>query len=87
MDEASKSVGKVQPYFIAYFNNNNKNLLMKYGEICSDVMRFWQEKRLNLSLQSKLNNTKKIKLGIISSHIRYHSIWNAFLKGISRRKP
>jgi predicted O-linked N-acetylglucosamine transferase (SPINDLY family) len=82
MDEASKSVGLVQPYYIAYFKNNNKDLLMKYGEICSDVMRFWQEKRLNLSLQSKLNNTKKIKLGIISSHIRYHSIWNAFLKGI-----
>jgi predicted O-linked N-acetylglucosamine transferase (SPINDLY family) len=82
MDEASKSVGLIQPYYIAYFKNNNKNLLMKYGEICSNVMRFWQEKRLNLPLQSKLNNTKKIKLGIISSHIRYHSIWNAFLKGI-----
>ena len=82
MDEASKSVGKDQPYNIAYFNNNNKDLLMKHGEICSNVMRFWQEKRLNLSFQSKLNNTKKIKLGIISSHIRYHSIWNAFLKGI-----
>jgi predicted O-linked N-acetylglucosamine transferase (SPINDLY family) len=82
MDKASKSVGKLHPYYIAYFKNNNKDLLMKYGKICSDVMRFWQEKRLNLSLQSKLNNTKKIKLGIISSHIRYHSVWNAFLKGI-----
>ena len=82
MDEASKFVGKVQPYYIAYFNNNNKDLLMKYGEICCNVMKFWQEKRLSLSLQPRLNNTEKIKLGIISSHIRYHSIWNAYLKGI-----
>jgi predicted O-linked N-acetylglucosamine transferase (SPINDLY family) len=84
LDEAIKAVGIVQPYYIAYLENNNKYLLTKYGEICCRVMSYWQDKHLGLlSNESKeLNIRRKIKVGIISSHIRYHSVWNAFLKGI-----
>jgi protein O-GlcNAc transferase len=84
LDQVFEVIGTCFPYYLAYFENNNKNLLEKHGEICCRVMKKWQEKNLpsfiNSDIESK--NKKKINIGIISSHIRYHSVWNHFLKGI-----
>ena len=33
LDEAVKVVGKSYPYYLAYFENNNRKLLEKHGEI------------------------------------------------------
>jgi predicted O-linked N-acetylglucosamine transferase (SPINDLY family) len=81
---AEKAVGKMQPYFIAYLDNNNKKLLTQYGDICHRVMKYWQKENniFRTEEQKSKENKTKIKIGIISSHIRYHSVWNAFLKGI-----
>ena len=84
LDQAFEVVGTCFPYYLAYFEKNNKNLLEKHGEICCRVMKNWQEKNLPSFINSNIerNNKKKISIGIISSHIRYHSVWNHFLKGI-----
>ena len=84
LDQSFEVVGTCFPYYLAYFENNNKNLLEKHGEICCRVMKNWQEKNLPSFINSNIerNNKKKISIGIISSHIRYHSVWNHFLKGI-----
>ena len=84
LDQAFEVIGTCFPYYLAYFENNNRNLLEKHGEICCRVMKNWQEKNLSSFVNStiKTKKNKKIKLGIISSHIRYHSVWNHFLKGI-----
>ena len=81
---AEKAVGKMQPYFIAYLDNNNKDLLSRYGNICHRVMRYWQEANNIHRFEERKNTggTGKIRIGIISAQIRYHSVWNAFLKGI-----
>lgn len=75
-------IGKNQPYYIAYLNNNNKKILIKYGYICEKIMADWLQRFKSKEEYKNKNNLEKIKIGIISSHIRYHSIWNAFLKGI-----
>ena len=84
IDEAAKFVGKSFPYYLAYHENDNKDLLEKHGKICHRIMKHWQEKQSisknNEVITKKIS--KKIKIGIISSHIHYHSVWNAFLKGI-----
>ena len=84
LDETAEVVGKSQPYYLAYFEIDNKFLLDKYGEICCRVMKHWQEKNLIAPVNSitKRNAGGKIKVGIVSAHIRYHSVWNAFLKGV-----
>jgi len=75
-------VGKNQPYHIAYLNTNNVEILRKYGKLCADIMSKSVPNILNKPLIKEIKKDEKIKIGIISSHIKYHSIWNAFLKGI-----
>ena len=84
LNEFSKFVGTTYPYYIAYLENNNRFLLEKHGEICCHIMKNWQEKNLTSQINLSANSKKKgkIKVGIISSHIHYHSVWNMFLKGV-----
>lgn len=84
LNETSKVIGTSFPYFLAYFENNNRYLLEKHGDICCRVMKNWQEKNLRLLKNDGTKRKKggKIKVGIISSHVRYHSVWNHFLKGV-----
>ena len=84
LDKTVEVVGTCFPYYLAYFENNNRYLLEKHGEICCRVMKNWQGKNLIPSINSNTSSKKKekIKVAIISSHIRYHSVWNHFLKGV-----
>jgi tetratricopeptide (TPR) repeat protein len=84
LDETAKVVGKSQPYYLAFFEKNNKPLLEKHGDICCRVMGYWQEKNeiLPVNPTRKSDAGERIKIGIVSAHIRYHSVWNAFLKGM-----
>ena len=83
-NESAKAVGKFYPYYLAYFENDNRFLLEKHGELCHRVMKCWQlEKGIQSSNLITNNDTSmKIKIGIVSAHIFYHSVWNSFLKGI-----
>jgi len=84
LNKTFQVIGTCFPYYLAYFENNNRHLLEKHGEICCRVMKNWQEKNLSSlkNVSSNIKNKGKIKVGIISSHIRYHSVWNHFLKGV-----
>jgi protein O-GlcNAc transferase len=73
-------IGVKQLYYLAYNENNNKDIISKYGDICCKIMNEWQlEKKLHFSNKNK---NELIRIGIVSDHIRYHSVWNAFLNGI-----
>ncbi|APB98606.1 hypothetical protein A4F89_04235 [Polynucleobacter asymbioticus] len=74
-----KAVGSTQPFFIAYQEENNKELLSQYGALCCKLMGYWQQKN-NYLLKSRLFK-KPIKLGIVSNHIREHSVWSAITRG------
>jgi len=97
---AYQSIGVHQPFYLAYQERNNKELMMQYGQICHRVMTQWESKwraELQNSTQKyslidqpntqtaaafTANMRPKIKLGIISDQIRYHSVWNAITKGL-----
>ena len=77
--EGYKVVGSHQPFFLAYQEENNVDVLSAYGQICSKLMS-------NLPIVSVIDEAastskKKISLGIISGHFRTHSVWNAITKG------
>ncbi|MEI7931286.1 MAG: tetratricopeptide repeat protein, partial [Actinomycetes bacterium] len=79
LNEAYEAVGATQPFYLAYQELNNKELLSKYGNICNRVMAHWQN--LNKLKISEKKESGKIKVGIVSDHIRNHSVWNAIIKG------
>jgi protein O-GlcNAc transferase len=85
--EAYEAVGTTQPFFIAYQPFNNRDLLSRYGKVCSEWMA-------SMSLDSPeaksthsqnrgepIATSSKIRVGIASAHIRDHSVWNAITKG------
>jgi predicted O-linked N-acetylglucosamine transferase (SPINDLY family) len=76
------SISVRMPYYIAYSTENNINLLKIYGDICIFIMNKYKEKGFFKELKYSETRQIKIKLGIVSSDIKYHSVWNAFLKGI-----
>ncbi len=85
---AYQSVGLHQPFYLAYQERNNKELIESYAQICHTVMSHWEvvnqiNARSETSLKAVANlESKKIRLGIISDQIRYHSVWNAITKGL-----
>jgi hypothetical protein len=66
---------------VLYKNDQEKNkeLLSQYGTLFSSLMGHWQQKN-NYFLKPQLFK-KPIRLGIVSNHIREHSVWSALTRG------
>ncbi len=78
-------VGKFTPFFIAYQNYSNKEILSKFGEVCSEIIsKSPFNSHINQFNNRKINanSSKKIKLIIVSSFFFKHSVWDALIKGI-----
>lgn len=75
--EAYLAVGSTQPFFLAYQPFNNRDLLGRHGDLCSEWMASMPLK-VN---PSRAAATPKLRIGIASAHIRDHSVWNAITKG------
>jgi protein O-GlcNAc transferase len=80
-----KTVGTVQPFLLAYQNYNNRDLLKQYGALCVNFMasfpRHIPGARRDGGIRGASPATRKLRLGIVSAHIREHSIWTAVTKG------
>jgi len=76
---AHHAVGWRQPFYLAYKETSNKALISQYGEICHRAMKWWQSQQ-NFSIGPAISK-ERIRVGIVSSHLYEHSVWNAILKG------
>ena len=79
LDNAHAAVGSHLPFYLAYQEVNNKDLLSKYGSLCNRIMSQWQQEH-GLKYQVS-TSTEKIQLGIVSDHLKHHSVWHAIIKG------
>ncbi len=76
--EIFETVASTQPFYLAYQNFNNKNILSIYGKLCSTLMN----KAVPIqSISNHISTKEKIKIGIVGSHFRNHSVWHAITKG------
>ena len=78
--EAFDVVGAHQPFGLAYQEANNRELLQRYGRLCARLMAGWID-RQNLPAAASPRASGIIRVGIVSQHIRNHSVWNAIVKG------
>ncbi len=82
------AVGSLQPFYLAYQNFDNRELLMRYGRLCSGCMQTLpvaqssaQEQRV-LHKASAPEARRKLRLGILAAHVRSHAVWVAVTKGL-----
>jgi predicted O-linked N-acetylglucosamine transferase (SPINDLY family) len=77
--DGSEQVGTMTPFYLAYQEENNRDLLAPYGKLCAKVMQRWLGKRDIPTPSRPAGGTKRI--GIVSAHFWNHSVWNAIVKG------
>lgn len=81
---AAGAVGAMQPFFLAYREEDNRPLLERYGRLCARVMDDWT-RRENIELPTRGRSNSfpggVIRVGVVSNQFRHHSVWNAIVKG------
>ena len=78
--EGFGAVGAHQPFCLAYQENNNRELLRRYGKLCTRLMAAWLDRQQGLPSRTR-GSTGVIRVGIVSRYFRSHSVWNAIVKG------
>ncbi|MGH8721106.1 MAG: tetratricopeptide repeat protein, partial [Burkholderiales bacterium] len=73
------AVGTLQPFWIAYQAEDNVALLSSYGRLCSRLMENWLQSAAPLPRPAR--KAGPLRVGIVSRHLRRHSIWSALIKG------
>lgn len=81
LSSAHNAIGWRQPFYLAYQETGNKDLISEYGQICQKVMQHWQTMHQLISSPKARTNKDRIQIGIVSSHIHRHSVWDAIIKG------
>lgn len=72
-------VGTILPFLLAYTEENNRDLLALHGKLCASLMGTWL-RTLGRVPGSRVNQDR-IEIGIVSTHVFDHSVWNAIIKG------
>ncbi|HEX9395651.1 MAG TPA: tetratricopeptide repeat protein [Burkholderiales bacterium] len=80
VEDPSATVGVVQPFNLAYQEESNRELLERYGRLCSGLMQQWRERQPPAARPARIR-TGALRIGIVSGHFRNHSVWNAIVKG------
>lgn len=77
--EGEHAVGMQQPFYLAYHEANNSELLSRYGDLCCRLMQSWQSREGVLWQPPETGG--KLRIGLVSGQVRNHSVWHAIVKG------
>ena len=77
--DAHAIVGAQQPFYLAYVEGNHRDALSQYGQLCVELMSQWAV-RAAVPMPAPSSGTQ-CRVGIVSSHIHNHSVWNAIVRG------
>jgi protein O-GlcNAc transferase len=73
------AVGTQQPFYLAYDDVDHRDVISRYGRLCCELMGEWQ-KATGFPMPARVTRAEK-RIGIVSAHIRDHSVWTAITKG------
>jgi protein O-GlcNAc transferase len=74
-----EAVGVMQPFYLAYTDENNRDLLARHGHLCAQLMGGWLRELAPAGAERI--HSSRIDVGIVSAHVFDHSVWNAIIKG------
>ena len=87
-------VGSVQPFYLAYHGEDNRDILKKYGEICVNLMERWYHSVYLPTTclvdsppiaqeQERIGSQSHLfRIGVVSAFYYDHPVWNAITKGL-----
>ncbi len=81
--EGYRIVGNQTPFFLAYQEENNRDLLERHGRLCARLMADWFDRQA--IPRPRKRGSGAIRVGVISQFFRSHSVWNALVKGWFQR--
>jgi predicted O-linked N-acetylglucosamine transferase (SPINDLY family) len=74
------AVASPPPFYLAYHEEDNRELLRRYGSLCSRIMTSWHSRQPPIeSVREQRGGV--IRVGVVSAHFQNHSVWNALVKG------
>lgn len=80
LEKGVQAVGSVQPFLLAYQEQDNRRLLEQHGKLCVRVMSAWAERQgLPAPLQRAAGGA--VRVGVVSSFFSSHSVWSAIVRG------
>jgi protein O-GlcNAc transferase len=74
-------VGSDSPFYLSYQEQNNRPVFECYGSLCCQAMGFSFDGRRAASPSAAPPAPGRIRIGIVSTDIREHSVWFALIKG------
>lgn len=72
-----------QPFYLAYQDQDNRDLLARYGRLSAEVMQRWLERQRFPRVPPPKRGV--IRVGIVSAHVFEHSVWTALVRGWLQR--
>jgi protein O-GlcNAc transferase len=78
------AVGAVQPFSLAYQELPNRELLERHGRLCARLMVEWMRTQ-GFAPAPKREREDRVRVGVVSAHLRDHSVWHAIVKGWFQR--
>jgi len=78
--DGARAVGNQQPFYLAYHDENNRDLLTRYGSLCSRLMDEWASRQAT-SPPVRREASGVVRLGVVSEYFWNHSVWNAIVRG------
>lgn len=73
------ALGTQQAFYLAYHEENNRNVLSQYGSLCRRLAEPWQDQHRLIPARPKRG--KRRRVGLVSAHVFDHSVWHALVKG------
>jgi predicted O-linked N-acetylglucosamine transferase (SPINDLY family) len=74
-----EAVGVQQPFWLAYQECDNFQLLRAYGRLCARLMAAWQK---HAGLRPRATRIPgPVRVGVVSQYFRRHSVWDALVRG------
>ncbi len=77
-DLGQRAVGNQQPYYIAYHDRNNREVLSRYGDLCARLMGAWYGDH---PPQRRAWRDGPVKVAIVSGNVHDHAVWTAIVRG------
>ncbi|MFO0296111.1 MAG: tetratricopeptide repeat protein [Pseudomonadota bacterium] len=79
--DAFEAVAVAQPFYLAYQDENPRELLAQYGRLCATAMAAWARKAGLGAPPAVAPGRRPLRVGIVSAHLHDHSVWNAIVRG------